>query len=486
MYSSPASCYAEFRVRSGSVPLLHDDSDYPPERLVQAVWLHQRVRRDELRTLDGQTLRVLHPGFQNLEGGPDFQKALLQFGEAVPVNGDVEVDLRPGGWQDHRHHQNPSFAGVRLHVVWEAEKPAPHGLPTLALRRFLDAPIGDLGLWLGSDSPRELPPELRGKCCAPLARLTADQLQELLRQAAEVRLHSKASELRARARHAGWDQALWEKLFRGLGYKHNAWPMQCMGELRARWRADNPAPEVLHARLLGISGLLPAELPRAGAGTGAYVRSVWDAWWRERDGFADCLLPAGSWRLHGIRPANHPQRRLALAARWAARSEIPARLRRWAETDLPPSQWTGSLFEVLRVEDDPFWSWHWTLKSARLPRPQPLLGPARLTDLAINVVLPWLWARLEPGDTAERDHVGRRYFGWPAGEDNAVLRQARRRLLGASRLTGIFTTAAAQQGLMQIVRDFCDHTNSICDQCKLPDLAGPFSALTSPAAESLG
>lgn len=476
MYSSPASSYAEFRVRSGSVPLLHDDSDYPPERLVQAIWLHQRVRRDELRTLDGQTLRVLHPGFQNLEGGPDFQKALLQFGEEVPVNGDVEVDLRPGGWQDHGHHQNPAFAGVRLHVVWDAEKPAPHGLPTLALRRLLDAPIGDLGLWLGSDSAQELPPELRGKCCAPLGRLTADQLQELLRQAAEVRLHSKASELRARARRAGWDQALWEKLFRGLGYKHNAWPMQCMGELRARWRADNPAPDVLHARLLGISGLLPSDLPRTEGGTGAYVRSVWDAWWRERDTFADCLFPAGSWRLHGIRPANHPQRRLALAARWAARAEIPARLRRWSEREVPPLQWTGSLYEVLRVENDPFWSWHWTLKSARLPRPQPLLGPTRLTDLAINVVLPWLWARLEPGDTTERDRVRRRYFGWPAGEDNAVLRQARRRLLGACRLTGVFTTAAAQQGLLQIVRDFCDHTNSVCNECKLPDLVGQMGA----------
>jgi hypothetical protein len=28
----------------------------------------------------------------------------------------------------------------------------------------------------------------------------------------------------------------------------------------------------------------------------------------------------------------------------------------------------------------------------------------------------------------------------------------------------------AQQGLIQMVRDFCDHSNAICDRCKLPDL----------------
>ena len=48
-----------------------------------------------------------------------------------------------------------------------------------------------------------------------------------------------------------------------------------------------------------------------------------------------------------------------------------------------------------------------------------------------------------------------------------LLRLARERLLGgASPKT--MRTAAAQQGLIQMVRDFCDHTNAICDNCKLP------------------
>ena len=29
--------------------------------------------------------------------------------------------------------------------------------------------------------------------------------------------------------------------------------------------------------------------------------------------------------------------------------------------------------------------------------------------------------------------------------------------------------AGAQQGLMQIIRDFCEHSNAVCDQCPFPD-----------------
>jgi hypothetical protein len=129
-----------------------------------------------------------------------------------------------------------------------------------------------------------------------------------------------------------------------------------------------------------------------------------------------------------------------------------------------------ALHEVFQVERDEFWSWHWTFKSARLPRPQPLLGAARMTDLAVNVVLPWLWIRArEGGNQKFRSEVERRFFAWPAAADNAILKLARRRLLGVGK-TRALRTAAAQQGLMQIVRDFCEHSNAVCEHCRFPDL----------------
>jgi len=333
-----ASFYAQWRVRHGVIPVLHEDGDSPPERLLQAVWQHQRVLRDRLSTLDGRPVRVLHPGFQSLEGGPDFRCATVQFGDLPPQSGDVEVDLRSSGWRAHGHDRNPAFKQVMLHVVWESERPAAGGPPVVALRQVLDAPLGELSLWLGGETLQGLPEEFRGQCSAPLRELDAAQQLELLHQAAQVRLLSKAAQFQARARQAGWEQSLWEGLFRALGYKHNVWPMQRLAELRPRWSAQPAEPLALQARLFGLSGLLPVELTRSESAADHYLRRVWDQWWRERDEFSDCLLPRSLWRLHGQRPANHPQRRLALAARWSASADLTARLERWCAADWPDSE----------------------------------------------------------------------------------------------------------------------------------------------------
>lgn len=479
----PSSFYARWRVRCGVVPILHEDRESPPERLLQTIWQHQRLRRDQLQTLDGQPLRVLHPGFRSVEGGPDFRGAVVQVGDGPPRSGDVEVDIRSGGWRSHGHDRNPTFQNVILHVIWDGDRPIAGAPPALLLRPALDATIGELSLWLGGEADQALPEEARGHCCAPLRQVPAGQLKDLLCQAAEVRLHGKAAQFQARARQAGWEQALWEGLFRALGYKHNSWAMQRLAELRPRWHTPRTPPLAIQARLFGISGLLPLELTRAHEGADGYVRRVWDQWWRERDQFLDCILPKTLWRFHGQRPANHPQRRLALAAQWSAADDLAAKLEKWCACDVPEGALPDSLLELLQVEPDDYWSWHCTFRSARLKKRQPLLGATRATDLAVNVVLPWLWARAAEGKSAEvRRAIEHRYFAWPSAEDNAVLRLARQRLLGGASARTL-TCAAAQQGLIQIVRDFCDHSNAICEQCKLPKLVK--DVLHTPSALSL-
>ena len=155
-------------------------------------------------------------------------------------------------------------------------------------------------------------------------------------------------------------------------------------------RGQNQAAALmaLQARLLGISGLLPADLPRGEPVASQYLQRIWNVWWREREQFADLTLPRSMWRLSGLRPANHPQRRLALAAHWLARADLPARLERWFADARPGRKLARSLLEVLASDSDEFWSNHWTFQSARIRAAKPLIGPPRVTDLAMNVIFP--------------------------------------------------------------------------------------------------
>ena len=472
MSSRAENVYATWRERCRAVGALREENSIPPEKLLQAVWQHQRLLRDQLKTTDGKSVRVLHPGFISVAGGPDFRGAVLQFENEPPVSGEVEIDLQPGGWRAHGHDVNPNFKSVILHVVWD-DVPSPKSKaqsqpPLLALKNVLDAPLVELALALENESG--LPEALRGKCSAPLQELSSDQLSELLRAAAKVRFQNKANAILARAKHSGWEAALWENLFRALGYKHNVWPMVNLAETKPRWTRRADSAFEIQARLLGVSGLLPAELTRSQKSSDTFLRRAWDCWWRDRDEFSGCTLPRAVWKFHGLRPANHPQRRLALASHWLASDKLISEIQNWCAAEIADKKLLDSLRDIFQVERDEFWSWHWTFNSARMAKPQPLLGEARVTDLAANVVLPWLWIRAKEGGNEKiLQEVEHRFFAWPPAEDNSVLKLARQRLLGTASAK-VLKGAAQQQGLMQIVRDFCEHSNAICADCRFPDL----------------
>jgi hypothetical protein len=359
--------YAVWRENSRAVGALREENSVPPEKLLQAVWQHQRLFRDALKTTDGRSVRVLHPGFASTEGGPDFRGAVLQFENGLAIAGDVEIDLQTSGWHAHGHDTNPNFKNVILHVIWDgtpASGPARSTPPaTLPLKKFLDAPLAELALALENESG--LPEALRGKCSAPLQTLDKTQLTELLHAAAKVRFQNKANAMLARAKHCGWEQTLWENLFRALGYKHNTWPMLNLAETKSRWSVaqasrlcvadqkltgETPVPLLqLQARLLGVSGLLPNELTRPQKSSDTFLRRAWDLWWRDRDEFSGCTLPRAAWKFSGLRPANHPQRRLALAAHWLAAGNLPGKIEDWIAAEISERRPPARLVEAAKI-----------------------------------------------------------------------------------------------------------------------------------------
>jgi hypothetical protein len=450
----------------------------PPERWIQQIWNHQRLRREDLVTRDGRRVRVLHPGFWNHQSGPDFRQAVIQIGDASPRVGDVELDLRTSGWRAHRHDINPGYSHVILRIVWEAPETdrGSDVLPILVLRPVLELPLPELLPWIESDLAQGLSQWALGRCHLPLKDLPRGVLNDVIRQAAAHRLRQKAQRIALRARDAGWKQALWEGLFGALGYRHNVWPMRCVAEcLRERWGnvVNWPTMESpLHweARLLGISGFLPDHLPDSDRQRDR-VRSLWDNWWRERDDWLGRCLPRQAWQLGGLRPANHPQRRLATAAFWLARPDFAYRLEGWLVDASPGRVAVESMREILQVPEDPFWMEHWTLHGQHMRKKQPLLGLPRSTDVVMNVVLPWLWARCASGaEEGLQARAEAHYFGWPSGEPNSRLKFTCQRLFaGLSPRVGR-QGAAWQQGLLQIQQDFCARTDALCAECDFPAL----------------
>lgn len=476
MEGTPVPDYARWRAEWLNLSLQETAPSPPGERVLQLVWLRQRLQREALRTFDGSPVAVLHPGFWNREPGPDFRGAVIQFGDERPVTTDVEVDLLPSAWHQHGHDRNPAFRNVGLHVVWTCRSRPVSGRATLAVADLLDAPLHELRDSFGGTG-RETPPASPGACASGFRGLTPAAAAMLLLDAARTRLRLKAGRLTARARQAGWDQALWEGLFQALGYKHNPWPMRRLAELVPRLLADlseGPARVFeLQARLLGLAGLLPEPQPQSPPEVREWLGRAWEVWWRWRGDVLELQLPPALWHRAGIRPANQPARRLALAAHWLAAPGWTRRWQDWLVADLTPAVAAARFEALLEPGADSFWEHRWTPAGPSVARPQPLLGRARATDVAMNVVLPWLWGRAEAGgDDDSRRRLTARYRAWPMAQDNAVLRLARQRLLGVAALPRPLR-AAHQQGVLQLVNDFCAGSNALCEGCQLPELLEP-------------
>jgi hypothetical protein len=194
-------------------------------------------------------------------------------------------------------------------------------------------------------------------------------------------------------------------------------------------------------------------LSRHAQGTRVYLREVWERWWPVRTEFERLALAPHDWRLAGLRPMNHPQRRLAALARMVV---AWPRLRKIG--DGGDVRLLTDFFENLR---DDFWERHYTLTSRETAKPMALVGRTRVVEMLANVFIPLAFL--------ERPDVWNEYARLPAALDNRRVNIAALRLFGGDGNGAAFTkTVALQQGLLQIYEDFCMQDATDCALCQFP------------------
>ena len=266
--------------------------------------------------------------------------------------------------------------------------------------------------------------------------------------------HRQADELLDRAAPA-----------RERSYRENKLPFALLAQ-RLPLRVLRGAGEGATALLLGVAGFLQMPEPDGfgadGRETRAYLRTCWEQWWPHRGAMERLVLPAGAWKLGGLRPANHPQRRLAAMAQLA---RAWPRLRALIDGD--GGDFAKDAAKFLTGLKDDFWDWHYTLAAPRAGRPVALIGSARATEMLANVLF--------PRAIAARPERWTEYERLPAAQSNRRIETAAARLFDGGGAAGedqplrAVKTAVQQQGLLQIYEDFCLQDDSDCERCTFPE-----------------
>ncbi|MBM4038797.1 MAG: DUF2851 family protein [Planctomycetes bacterium] len=464
------------------------------ERIVRCIWFDQSLATDRLRCDNGTKLRVLSPGWWNLEAGPDFRNAALRIGHAGVVKGDVEVHLQASFWHAHGHDTDPAYNSVVLHVaLWNdtgrssVATAAGATVPQITLEPYLRTPLAELADSVDEEEYPEAGGASAGRCNALLAegKVTLEWLEQFLGHAGDQRVADKARRLAGRAASGAAgndDQLLYEAIAEGLGYKRNSAPALELARrlpialLRERvgQRADGiPLPLAAEALLFGVSGLLPSSPPDADEAAREHTSQLRALWDQLGGGLADDALDPAQWSFDGTRPPNFPTRRIAALARVAARA-LDQGLHKAIRQALGPAGSQGSHLHLahsghVRNEDvtpahgghvpdedvtprlaprelkvrraqllgfflslrDPFWDTRTHFAGKLLAHPLRLVGDDRADTLIIDGLLPaLLYQARRDNDRAFEELLHQLFATYPKLPSTAITRFMSRRMFG--------------------------------------------------------
>ncbi len=429
-----------------------------PEALVQDIWHAQRFDSTALVTSDGAPITIVDPGTPNTDSGPDFTGACLCLGD-TQWRGDVEIHTTSSGWFDHKHHLDPTYNGVILHVtlcadIWTGGLLRADGnpIPELILYPHLDTPLRRLLYQFYTQPAGDI-------LCADGWSRTPEAIRKPWIQALAVeRMQAKKDRLAATYLHTpDLDTLLHERLFAALGYAKNADAMTALARrlpLTLIRRITDPLDlEALH---LGVAGLLPtpADLLDSDRATADYAMDLRDRFERLQLQFEIPVMERTAWRFFRLRPANFPPLRIAQAVTLSRPGRLLHRdplgqLARALRTKDPVKALRAALYSTPGA----FWETHVRLEKTTKLR-DPGIGTARLDALIANAVVPVLLLHAEQtSDPSLEAAVYDVLRHLPPAQDEVTRRFA---ALGTKPKDALMT-----QGLHQLYRTRCSEVRCL-------------------------
>src|SRR5690554_2649958 len=268
------------------------------EDVLQLIWQHRLYRQEPFLTEEGEVLEIIHPGLLNRDAGPDFFNAKIKI-DGILWAGNVEVHHQASDWHRHKHHQNPAFDNVILHVVTKSG-----GCTFNSKGRKIPVWLMPLSRELRDFSKITIPSSL--PCSQKLAQISTLNLCAWTDRMLLERLQAKIASIAAMLQQGfSRQKVLIVLMSRGFGFGLNndafeqlarQTPWQLVKDLQHQ-------PFLLKALLLGQGALVPKD----GSETGRQmVRTDQRLRWQR----ALQRIAPEPWKRRRLRPRGCPRRRL--------------------------------------------------------------------------------------------------------------------------------------------------------------------------------
>lgn len=404
------------------------------ENVLQFIWKSGLFDHSGLTDTSGSPIQILHPGFQNKDSGPDFLQAKIRIGETLWA-GNVEIHEDEKSWYAHKHHLDPAYNNVVLHVCMQSDGTTINAqgisVPVLTLQSRIDHTLLDRYAFLLQNSD-PIP-------CFRLAdRVSALSWIRNLDFMSTERLEQRCRQLLAELEYhqTDWDELLYQWMSKALGGKVNSQPMQQLAQrlpykLLQRYAESRLQTEAL---LYGVSGLL----------TGDFRHSYPKALKREfahlaRKHALDSMKPE-IWKFMRMRPASFPTIRIS---QLAAMVHSPRGLFR----RLLESEDFNDVLDWFGADTAPYWQSHYRFDVDSVEK-QSSPGLDTRYAIIINAAVPLLFAYSKYRHESE---YGERALQWLC-----QIKAERNRVVNIFSALGVpCENALHSQGILHLHNNYC-------------------------------
>ena len=325
-----------------------------PEVFLHFIWRTLRFDVTELTTTAGDSLQLIHPGRWNHDQGPDFLDGKINIGLAT-WSGHIELHIHGKEWYTHKHHLDPYYNNVILHVVlYASEKPVLRQdgseIPELVLNSRISPHLFEAYQDL-------MEPSISIPCATQIAKVNPFYINRWLERLAIERVATKAARLKTQIDTINdWDQLIWQELAAMMGGPVNKEAFKKLAQLIPyKWMMGYRKKTLwLEALLFGAAGLLDQNLS-----DDPYVDELIVIWQFLQKKHAIATESRIAIRFSRMRPAAMPTIRL---------SQLIALVQKWPRlTQLLLPEGSG-LFYDASIDASNYWDSHYTLERIRRGR----------------------------------------------------------------------------------------------------------------------
>lgn len=355
------------------------------EEVFHFIWQHGLFNKDDLKTLEGDSIRIIHPGTLNYNSGPDFIQAKI-FIDKVLFIGNVELHIQGQDWYKHQHENDAAYQNVILHVVLN------DGIPTKVLDRNI--PTVEIGNRVEKAFTKNYTYLLQHQnkfACEKLCNHIPNHIvEEQWLLAGKQRIIQKSKKLHELFLQSGnrIDQAFLILLTRNFGFGINNEIAQMLGTrlpIKLVYKYMHSQFQ-LEALILGLSGLLEKDTEDE------YFLELEKEFRYLKQQFQLSPLPTHAWKFSKTRPGNFPTIRLAQLA--ALLHQKPRLI-----PEIFEAKNLNDLMKLFESDISPYWQNHYAPGKVKAQR-QLQLSKEGIYNIIINSVIPlWVWEGFRSEDS---------------------------------------------------------------------------------------